>query len=130
MMIPTPEPPAPWHPDQAPLIMDQALVQQYINTSSGSCAAGPSRCRRVELDSYLDRVVEGYVRQKCEAGEIACDRCEPDWEAHEPVIIAEPSPIPSKDDPVMVETEEEEEEEEDGVMSDEIDDFPKQGSVA
>jgi superfamily II DNA helicase RecQ len=40
-------------------------VQQYIDQP----------CRRGVLDPYLDREVDGYQRQRCEAGEAACDRC-------------------------------------------------------
>jgi superfamily II DNA helicase RecQ len=49
MIIPTPEPPTPWHPDQAPSMVDQALVERYIDTP----------CRRVVLDGYLDGIING-----------------------------------------------------------------------
>jgi superfamily II DNA helicase RecQ len=68
MIIPTPEPPAPWHPDQGPSMMDQALVQRYIDAP----------CRRVELDGYLDGIINGHVRQQCEASKNVCDGCQPD----------------------------------------------------
>lgn len=36
---------------------------------------GPSGCRRVVLDEYLD----GHVRQQCEGDESACDGCHGEW---------------------------------------------------
>jgi hypothetical protein len=94
MIIPTPEPPPPWHPDQAPSMVDQAMVQRYIDAG----------CRRVELDGYLDGMVDGHVRHQCEAGENTCDGCQPDWEAHESVISRSPTPRASviSDDPIPV----------------------------
>jgi superfamily II DNA helicase RecQ len=53
------------------------LVQRYM--------AGGG-CRRVVLDEYLDRMVDGYQRQRCgDAGaeEQACDQCNPSWQAEE-----------------------------------------------
>lgn len=46
----------------------------------------------VELDGYLDGIIDGHVRQQCEAGENMCDGCEPDWEAQEPVTTESASP--------------------------------------
>ncbi|KAL4777937.1 hypothetical protein BJX76DRAFT_363212 [Aspergillus varians] len=46
---------------------------------------GP-RCRQYILDWYLDGTVDGYTRQQCQdqdAGELACDGCDPEWEDHE-----------------------------------------------
>jgi hypothetical protein len=61
------------------------LVRQYM--------FGDQRCRRVELDGYLDGVIDGYARQQCgdqdgqlDQPEQWCDQCDPDWAAAESVI--------------------------------------------
>jgi superfamily II DNA helicase RecQ len=49
-------------------------VQLYISAG----------CRRYVLDGYMDGTVGGYTRQQCQdqdSRELACDSCEPDWEA-------------------------------------------------
>jgi late competence protein required for DNA uptake (superfamily II DNA/RNA helicase) len=55
---------------------DFQLVQAYMG----------GRCRRYILDQYLDGTVDGYTRERCQdrdMDELACDGCDPDWEAQE-----------------------------------------------
>ncbi|KAH1416812.1 hypothetical protein KXX32_009757 [Aspergillus fumigatus] len=64
--------PAPWIEGVAP--EDQERVAGYIGVVEGV------GCRRVVLDQYLDRVVDGYQQQYCQdtdAREQACNRCDP-----------------------------------------------------
>ncbi|PKX88453.1 putative helicase [Aspergillus novofumigatus IBT 16806] len=70
--------PAPWMEGVAP--KDQEQVAEYMGMVEGI------GCRRVVLDQYLDGVVDGYQQryyQDADAGEQACDRCDPDWEGRE-----------------------------------------------
>ena len=89
MVIPEPEPEAPWDPEWAPSMTDQALVQRYMEAGEhrglGSHQQHPA-CRRVVLDEYLDGITDGYMREKCEHGEQACDGCDPNWEANESMV--------------------------------------------
>jgi superfamily II DNA helicase RecQ len=77
--------PALWMEGVAP--EDQERVAEYMGVVEGV------RCRRVVLDQYLDGVVDGYQRRYCQdadAGEQACDGCDPDWEG-----LVEPARIGS-----------------------------------
>jgi len=65
---------------------DFQLVQAYMGHG----------CRRYILDGYLDGTVDGYTRERCrdqDQDELACDGCNPDWEAQEaPVSIISSPP--------------------------------------
>lgn len=65
---------------------DFQLVQAYMGGG----------CRRHILDRYLDGTVDGYTRERCrdqDQDELACDGCNPDWEAQEaPVSIISSPP--------------------------------------
>lgn len=53
---------------------DQEQVAKYMGVVEGV------GCRRVVLDKYLDGVVDGYQRRYCQdadAGDQACNRCDP-----------------------------------------------------
>ncbi|KAH1834578.1 hypothetical protein KXV52_009093 [Aspergillus fumigatus] len=70
--------PAPWMEGVAP--EDQERVAGYIGVVEGV------GCRWVVLDQYLDGVVDGYQQWYCQdadAGEQACDGCDPNWEGQE-----------------------------------------------
>ncbi|KAH2530950.1 hypothetical protein KXW97_000753 [Aspergillus fumigatus] len=70
---------------------DQERVAEYMGVVEGV------GCRRVVLDEYLDGVVDGYQRRYCQdadAGEQACDGCDPDWAGPvEPAGVGS-SPVP------------------------------------
>ena len=80
------ETPDPWIHGVA--AADFQLVQAYMGGG----------CRRYILDQYLDGTVDGYTRERCQDqadDELACDGCDPDWEAQEePIRVASHPPRP------------------------------------
>ncbi|KAJ5571339.1 hypothetical protein N7535_004999 [Penicillium sp. DV-2018c] len=78
--------------DQTPPWFEQATPDQregFELIRNYMLRANP--CRRVLLDKYLDGVIDGYSRQKCQDqdhSEQRCDLCHPDWDdAQSPAVF-------------------------------------------
>ncbi|EDN04941.1 conserved hypothetical protein [Histoplasma mississippiense (nom. inval.)] len=87
-----------WSRKDAPSLLDQKLVERYMQAGGEGGDEPMARCRRVVLDRYLDGEVEGYMRRHCgdrHTGESQCDGCDAEWEAREAVFTPSPGGTPT-----------------------------------
>ncbi|EDN06546.1 predicted protein [Histoplasma mississippiense (nom. inval.)] len=87
-----------WSRKDAPSLLDQKLVDRYMQAGGEEGDEPMARCRRVVLDRYLDGEVEGYMRRHCgdrHTGESQCDGCDAEWEAREAVFTPSPGGTPT-----------------------------------
>ncbi|EDN04608.1 predicted protein [Histoplasma mississippiense (nom. inval.)] len=87
-----------WSRKDAPSLLDQKLVERYMQAGGEGGDEPMARCRRVVLDRYLDGEVEDYMRRHCgdrHTGESQCDGCDVEWEAREAVFTPSPGGTPT-----------------------------------